>query len=249
MSGDISSVPEKDAEHVGPEKHVKPEKHVRKDFVFLFYAIILMMLLYPFLENSRLGCIVLSLVSWVVLFSLTWALYHYRAPYSRLLIVLAVLSFLGGLTLSFSISGFLLIFISAVRIAFYSLAFAAVMHLIFRGSHATFARLSIAICGYLIIGILWAYIYSLIMICDHESFKFSMAVADQAHRPDHRTIDLLHFNYIYYSFITLTTVGYGDITPVSTLAKTFSYLESLFGQLYLAVLIARIIGIKTEARE
>ena len=48
---------------------------------------------------------------------------------------------------------------------------------------------------------------------------------------------------MYFSFVTLTTLGYGDITPVNTFARTLAYLEAAIGQLYLTVLIASLVGI------
>jgi len=48
--------------------------------------------------------------------------------------------------------------------------------------------------------------------------------------------------FTYYSFITLTTVGYGDVTPVSAPARTFAWLEALTGQFYIAVLVAGLVG-------
>ena len=48
---------------------------------------------------------------------------------------------------------------------------------------------------------------------------------------------------IYYSFITLTTLGYGDIVPVSPSARSLATLEALTGQLYLTVLVARLVGL------
>ena len=48
---------------------------------------------------------------------------------------------------------------------------------------------------------------------------------------------------VYFSYVTLTTLGYGDITPVSSAARNLSVLEAITGQLYLAVLIARLIGL------
>jgi voltage-gated potassium channel Kch len=47
----------------------------------------------------------------------------------------------------------------------------------------------------------------------------------------------------YFSFITLTTTGYGDIVPRSPLARTFAMLEAVMGQFYLAVLVARLVGL------
>jgi hypothetical protein len=50
-------------------------------------------------------------------------------------------------------------------------------------------------------------------------------------------------NFIYYSFVTQTTLGYGDFTPITAPARSLSLLEAVFGQLYLAVLIARLVGL------
>ena len=49
-------------------------------------------------------------------------------------------------------------------------------------------------------------------------------------------------HFLYYSFVTLTTLGYGDITPVHPVARMLSYLEAVIGQLYLAVLVASLVG-------
>jgi voltage-gated potassium channel Kch len=50
-------------------------------------------------------------------------------------------------------------------------------------------------------------------------------------------------HFTYYSFVTLTTLGYGDITPLTPTAKAFSFVEAVFGQIYIAVLIARLVGL------
>ncbi|MEE9226447.1 MAG: potassium channel family protein, partial [Acidobacteriota bacterium] len=54
--------------------------------------------------------------------------------------------------------------------------------------------------------------------------------------------------FVYYSFVTLSTLGYGDITPVTPPARAFSFLEAVTGQLYLAVLIAGLVGIHISHR-
>ncbi len=51
-------------------------------------------------------------------------------------------------------------------------------------------------------------------------------------------------NSIYYSFVCLTTTGYGDIGPLSEVARTLSILESVTGQMYLAILIARLVSLE-----
>jgi voltage-gated potassium channel Kch len=59
--------------------------------------------------------------------------------------------------------------------------------------------------------------------------------------PQGQGIDLSHFSY--YSYVTLTTLGYGDITPISTQARSLALLEAIMGPLYLAILVARLVGI------
>ena len=49
--------------------------------------------------------------------------------------------------------------------------------------------------------------------------------------------------WVYFSFITLTTVGYGDITPIAPLARSLAILEALIGQFFVAVLVARLVGL------
>ena len=49
-------------------------------------------------------------------------------------------------------------------------------------------------------------------------------------------------DFLYYSFVTLTTLGFGDISPISSVAQTVSYLEAVTGAVYLAVLVAVLVG-------
>ena len=96
-------------------------------------------------------------------------------------------------------------------------------------------------CIYLLLGVLWALVYSALELLAPESFTIMVAGgagneamrfrADQAIFP------------LYYSFITLTTLGYGDVVPSSPPARMLAALEAIMGQLYLAVLVARLVGL------
>jgi hypothetical protein len=99
-----------------------------------------------------------------------------------------------------------------------------------------------SVCSYLLIGVLWAFLYSLIEL--HSQGAFHDFVVDGAERG-------LSFGgrnsgrVLYFSFVTLCTLGYGDIVPVSPVAQTFAAVEAIIGQLYLAVLVARLVGMHT----
>ncbi len=94
-----------------------------------------------------------------------------------------------------------------------------------------------AICGYLLLGMAWGVLYSMLDTIWPGSFAMGDRLREQVRTEDS------HMNlFTYYSFITLTTVGYGDVTPITPLARTCAWLEALTGQFYLAVLVAGLVG-------
>jgi len=98
-----------------------------------------------------------------------------------------------------------------------------------------------AMSAYLLIGIVWSLIYSIIELADPNSFFFANGfIINQQILAPHR----FYFSqFLYFSFVTISTLGYGDIVPVSGPARLFSSLEAITGQLYVAVLIARLVGL------
>ncbi len=56
-------------------------------------------------------------------------------------------------------------------------------------------------------------------------------------------------DWIYYSFVTLTTVGYGDMLPLTFSARALSYIETIFGQFYLAVLVAGLVSAYLSSKQ
>ena len=103
-----------------------------------------------------------------------------------------------------------------------------------------------AISVYLLIGLFWAIAYSVLDVAQPESFNIkSLGVADDtATAPE--TVPL--YRFAYYSLVTLTTLGYGDIVPVTPLAQIASSLEAVVGQLYLAILVAGLVGLHVSQR-
>jgi voltage-gated potassium channel len=54
--------------------------------------------------------------------------------------------------------------------------------------------------------------------------------------------------FMYYSFVTLSTLGYGDVTPLNEFSKPWAIIESIIGQFYLAVVLARLVGLQISAK-
>ncbi|WP_041401677.1 potassium channel family protein [Planctopirus limnophila] len=94
-----------------------------------------------------------------------------------------------------------------------------------------------AICGYLMLGMAWIPLYMLAddLAISGVAFQFSTPS-----EPDHR----MHaFNALYFSFITLTTAGYGDIIPISPLARMLAMIEAITGVFYMAILVSRLVSV------
>ncbi len=103
---------------------------------------------------------------------------------------------------------------------------------IFRKGRVSSARVQGAIAVYLLFGVAWAHAYHIAATLQAGSFNHPNA--------NLATVG----DWVYYSFVTLSTLGYGDIVPVATVARTLSVTEALTGQLYLAVLIARLLAME-----
>jgi hypothetical protein len=95
-----------------------------------------------------------------------------------------------------------------------------------------------AFCGYLITGVVWGNLYLLAEDVFPDSYDVKPAIAWQL-REEHTR----RFLFNYFSFVTLTTLGYGDITPVRPFASALVVLEAVFGQFYVAVVVAQLVGL------
>jgi ion channel len=100
-----------------------------------------------------------------------------------------------------------------------------------------------ALCAYFLMGVTFGTLYALIEATAPGSFLISPALAGAAHwdLPKVPITPLLQ----YYSFTTLSTLGIGDVSPIAPPARILTALEAMVGQLYLAILIARLVGIHT----
>ena len=104
----------------------------------------------------------------------------------------------------------------------------------FRGGTVNLHRIQGAVAAYLLLGLAWAYAYELVAALVPGAFASGQSLAHQSQV------------FVYYSFVTLTTVGYGDVTPVHPMARSLAMLEALMGQLYPAILLARLVSLQPQ---
>jgi len=90
-----------------------------------------------------------------------------------------------------------------------------------------------AVCLYLLLGLIWAVLFTLLQLELSGSFQ-TMQHNNQWF--------MLFPDFVYFSFVTMTTLGFGDISPTLPLARFLVYLEAIIGQFYLAILVASLVG-------
>jgi hypothetical protein len=148
--------------------------------------------------------------------------------------VLDVLQTLGGG------DGLLVFTYAANAVALAALVYEALRHL-FRTRIVTFDTIAASLCVYLLLAVMWASIFSLIDVLQPEAFQFNIEYT--LDKPRMRFGDSDAVYAIYYSLVTITTLGYGDIVPVTGTARLAAALEAVMGSLYLAVLVARLVAL------
>ena len=125
----------------------------------------------------------------------------------------------------------------ACRVIFMILVVLIILIDLFRGREVSGDTLAGSVCVYLMLAVTWGYIFLLIEFMVPGSFSFTQGQA----RMD-LWLSQEFFPFFYFSLVTITTVGYGDMSPVTTEAQTFATLEAIIGQVYLTILVARLVG-------
>lgn len=121
----------------------------------------------------------------------------------------------------------------AFTLVFLIYALVPIVRFLVRGRRVTLDTICAALCTYLLIGIIFASAYSLLELYDTKAFNTPGSVPFSERSEDS----------IYFSFVTLTTLGYGDITPASPGARTLAMFEAILGQFFLTVLVAWLVGL------
>jgi len=200
-------------------------------FLLLLLSLLALMILEPFIYDYTRLKFLLDIFFTVIFFTCIYAVSEKKTG-ALIAVLLAVPKLATTWSFNFFRHPFLALLDPIFGIIFIGYIIVLVLRHIFRQKDVTLETIYGAIVAYILIGILWIYLYQLTEFIHPDSFSVSQALADDARK------SLYHF-----SFVTLTTLGYGDITPVSGSARSLATLEAITGQMYIAVLIARLVGI------
>jgi len=210
------------------------QKQLARNNIILLFCLLLVIFFYPALSKQRLlirdvifTAIILSgtysldfakktrnilIISGIITIVLTWIYYFFDKD------ILGLASFLSF----FSFNMFVTVFM--------------IRH-IARSKEVTLTIIINSINGYLLIGILGAVLLAIAENVQKSFFHINTRAINFAGDAAAGFHD-----YLYFSFVTLTTLGYGDITPVSAFAKSLTVVIAIVGQLYLTILIAMLVG-------
>ena len=202
---------------------------------YLLFALLIQITIYPFFSNEETRLMFSDLFSTVILIA---GIYAIDLKKNQKIIAISIGSFAFlGIWYSIIIEEnlYLAIFSIICQIAFYIYVIIAILKNLIKAKDVNANIMCGAIVVYLLIGMSFALLYSLIEALDQGSFCINC--------PESSAIKLSIFDFIYYSFTTLTTTGYGDLTAVSLKARAASNLEQITGVMYVAIIISRFVSI------
>ena len=205
----------------------------------LLIALALLFFFFPFVEEVKGGDIINSILLSLVLLCAVVAVADHKAIFF-IALVLAVPAIAGRWISHFRpdlVPPPVFLTAGLVLIGF---VVAALLRFVFRAPSVNSEVLCASISAYVMLGIIWTIAYWLVdQLTPGGAFAFNTPGEKQSIRG---------FNAFYFSFVTLSTVGYGDITPVSKVARMLAAMEAMTGLLYVAVLIARLVAIYSSPK-
>ncbi len=209
-----------------------PHILVRKKFTWLLLSLLFFIIIMPALDNIDLARSFVTIFFLILFMSGLNAISHHR----RLLIFTSCIAISSFVAQCFALKfedNVSIIIANSLSIIFCLLTAYFILIEILVRKKITVDEIRGCLSVYLLFGIAWTFAYTLIAYIEPTAFIYRTQMpADAQIMP----------RMMYYSFITLTTVGYGDITPNNTLTSELAYLEAIVGQIYLVVLVARLVG-------
>ncbi len=210
------------------------ELNAKNNFLYLFTALVLLLFSSAIADDlpEGIGEDIFSVVS-VLMLVIGIKSLHLDINIKRIVYSTAVL--MGSLMLlwSFYPSKITLLLILLVFLFVFIGAFKLSMKKILFEGEVDANKIIGSLSLYLLIGLIWTIVYMILLIFDPNAFNGIEAT-------EWRT---LFSRVVYYSFVTLTTVGYGDISPANHIAEFFAYMEAITGLFYMAIFVSSLINL------
>jgi voltage-gated potassium channel len=207
--------------------------------VQLLVALAVLLICAPFIEELEAGHLILTLLFSLVLLAAVFAVADRKSTLA-IALVLAVPAITARWISQFRpdlVHPAVFLICALLLLGF---VIGHLLHFILRAPIVTTEVLCASIAAYLMLGLMWTVAYWLVdQLTPGGAFSFNTPRGAQS---------MNGFTGFYFSFITLSTVGYGDITPVSRAARWLAAMEAMTGLLYVAVLIARLVSLYSSVK-
>lgn len=198
-------------------------------FSYLFVSLLLLLLVYPFFKQKSFETFVL----WVLgLFVFAAAIYADSDSKKHSFIAASLgISYLGLSFMNLFLENFIFsAMLTILAVVFFTYTIKLIIEHLLNNHELSSNTVYGAAAVYLLLGVIFASIFHFASIVDINSFSSDDGVVTD------------YGDHLYFSFVTLTTVGYGDVHPDSKMVRSLSVFEAVLGQLYLAVLVALLIS-------
>jgi voltage-gated potassium channel len=210
-------------------------------FTILLTCMLFLVVVLPFFEGYQIAITMLSVVTSAIVVA---AIYAGATHRRELILSLALASppLLGRWLPWYQADRrfFLLITVATALFLAYSTVLVVVRTT--QAKRVTLDTVAGALCGYMLIGMTFALAYSIVQFELPNSFRFAPRIFAS---PKYTFVIQSEVQrLVYYSFVTLTTTGYGDITATSPPTRALTVLEAMTGQMYLVVLVARLVALE-----
>lgn len=214
-----------------------PER--RGKFIYFFACQVLLLVLFPYLERPGLPLVLFRMIGAAAFVAGVYAVSDKRVQWITALALAIPAGILNAL-LVFSLEMWIAIPTLIVTLLFLIFTLISLLRAVLRAERVTTDTIYGALSVYLLMAITWAAAYLLLVTVQPGAISM-----DVVRHPNHA---MDWFDCVFYSFVTLTSLGYGDIVPMTAQARSLSILEAVSGIMYVAVLIARLVGLHAAGK-
>ena len=221
-----------------PQKPVHLSLQPQNGFLILLVSLLALQIIPPFINPSERSILLGILVAIVLLFAL------YLVAYNRKELIIGILLCAPAIATNWtnnSVDPTLVIYAHYLfAIAFLAYTCLHIFRYLFETQDISADMLYAAVCLYFIVGMIWAMIYVLIEMSHPGSFQLDA---------DLNNTRAVFSELLYFSYVTISTLGYGDMAPLTRVARSWATIEAIIGQFYLAFVVARLVSLYAKAAQ
>ena len=214
---------------------------IRNRYTALLIVIVAMMLVLPLIARDELALFSMKVAVSIIL---VFGIYAGRRLRRDLIVgaALGIPVLVGRWLPQYSTDIRMFLAIDILTAAFLLYITTIILTQVLSARRVTLDTIAGAMCSYCLIGLAWAFVYRAMFVINPHAFVFAAGSFHIFENNSHSEPQLM--NFAYYSFATLTTTGFGDVTPAVGVSRAISVLEAVAGQFFLAILIARLVSLE-----